>query len=235
MQKKICLIVPCYNEGRRLDFERFKTATNCYFLFVNDGSTDDTSSVIKDNCNDNIYLLDLPVNVGKGEAVRQGMLNVKHLTIYEEIEWLGFWDADLATSLTELHDFTLYASMFDQKIDAIWGSRVKKLGSDITRSALRHYLGRIFATFASIVLKLKAYDTQCGAKLFRKEIVEKYFKEPFISKWIFDIELLLRMKDANIIEYPLKKWEDISGSTLRIHSIALKTIYEVIKLRNKYL
>lgn len=232
--KKICLVIPCYNEAKRLDFNKFKSV-NCYYLFVNDGSNDNTLEIIKNNLKDNMFVLDLKSNLGKGEAIRRGFLHITQLPIFNEIDWIGFWDADLAAPLHELKDFILYEELFEQKLYAIWGSRVKILGSNIIRSPLRHCLGRIFAVAVAIVLKVKSYDSQCGAKLFRKEIVDKYFSEPFISRWIFDVELLLRMKNLNMAEYPLKNWKDVSGGNLKVHSIALRTMREIIKLRFKYL
>jgi len=70
------------------------------FVFVNDGSKDNTYQKLKLNFEDtNHFVLNLDKNVGKAEAVRQGVLFVQSLDIYPSIEWLGFWDADLAMRL----------------------------------------------------------------------------------------------------------------------------------------
>jgi hypothetical protein len=98
------------------------------------------------------------------------------------------------------------------------GSRVQLLGRRITRSTVRHYAGRIFATCASLVLGLPVYDTQCGAKLFRATpVLACILDRPFTSHWIFaDVELLARYLDAArtdghrapelIYELALKTW-----------------------------
>jgi len=233
--EKICLVIPCYNEAKRLDFEKYRSVkSNCYFLFVNDGSTDNTLEILKNNLSKNMFLLDLDKNRGKAEAVRRGFLYTKALPIFDELEWVGFMDADLATPLRELNNFVSYSKFYDEKIDSVWGSRVRKLGSKIERTAVRHYLGRIYATAVHIVLGVKSYDSQCGAKLFRKESIDEFFSEPFVSKWSFDVEILLRMKDLKIIECPVHEWKDVPGGSLKIPSVALRTLYDIIKLRLKY-
>ncbi|MBK8203646.1 MAG: hypothetical protein IPK68_15420 [Bdellovibrionales bacterium] len=87
------------------------------------------------------------------------------------------------------------------------------------------YRQRVFATLASLVLGLPVYDTQCGAKMFRREIAQSVFSEPLISRWLFDIELLFRIMttqeykekgSAMIHELPLNQWHDIAGSKLRL-------------------
>jgi hypothetical protein len=100
---------------------------------------------------------------------------------------------------------------------------VRRLGANIDRRALRHYAGRIFATLASLVLGMAVYDTQCGAKLFRADAaVARAFAEPFLSRWIFDVELLARLRretdgeplGTRLLEIPLPSWRDVAGSKL---------------------
>ncbi len=163
----------------------------------------------------------LDVNQGKSEAVRKGFL----FAMSGHYDYLGYWDADLATPLETLDRFI---RILDSNPTAllIMGARVKLLGRNINRRKVRHYLGRFFATWASFVLQMEVYDTQCGAKLFRNtEMVQKVFLSPFISKWIFDIEIIARLirllkksgEDItnHLIEYPLEQWEDVEGSKLK--------------------
>ena len=145
-------------------------------------------------------------------------------------DYLGLWDADLATPLDEIARF--FDVIKKRKVDCIIGSRIRKLGSSIKRKRYRHVLGRIFATIASWILKLPVYDTQCGAKLFKREAAKKIFEKKFISYWPFDVELLCRLKKynyKNLYELPLVKWEDVKGSKLSLFDF-IKVPIELIKI-----
>ncbi len=235
MQEKICLVVPCYNESKRLDLGKFNSAgKNLYFLFVNDGSTDNTSDILKKGLNNRIFLLDLEKNAGKAEAVRKGFLHLKGLPFFKEIDWVGYWDADLAIPLWEADNFILYAAHFGNAPAAIFGSRVMRLGSRIKRLFIRHIFGRIFATAVSFIFKIRVYDTQCGAKLFKRDIIEEYFNEPFISRWVFDVEIMLRMRKLDILEYPVIEWNDVRGGSLKIIPAGVRALADIIKMKQRY-
>jgi dolichyl-phosphate beta-glucosyltransferase len=226
MQKTI-LVVPCYNEARRLRTGAFVQATlddpALAFLFVDDGSTDSTRAELAQLCAlrpKQMTVLVLKHNVGKAEAVRQGSL-----AAFERAPAIvGYFDADLATPLSEISPMR---ALFDEpRVEMVLGSRVALLGCQIQRTARRHYLGRIFATAASLVLGLPVYDTQCGAKLFRNtERTRHIFSQPFSVEWTFDVEILARLLGSDIggsdphgrgpaVEYPLRRWRDVAGSKL---------------------
>jgi len=102
-------------------------------------------------------------------------------------------------------------------------------------------LGRVFATFASLILELYVYDTQCGAKIFKNNHeLKKAFSHPFLVNWIFDVEILARFKVIRMIsgsdvlenttlEYPLDEWTDIRGSKIKFIDF-FKAIIELIKI-----
>jgi glycosyltransferase involved in cell wall biosynthesis len=234
--EKVCLIVPCYNEEARLDMDRFAAGPACcLFLFVNDGSTDRTAHLIRKRLDERVFLLDLPRNAGKAEAVRAGMLHASRTPPLNEAAWIGYWDADLATPLSEVDAFLRFCRLLEEEqVDSVWGSRVYRLGSSIRRSYLRHLAGRLVATAAGFLLGLPSYDSQCGAKIFRREIVERAFSEHFISRWLFDVELIMRLKDFHVVEYPLQQWSDIPGSRLRIVTMGLRVIPDLVRIRMKY-
>lgn len=234
-QQKICLIIPCYNESRRLNIKQFYEALGgAYFLFVNDGSRDETLSFLRANQVEGMYILNLDRNRGKAEAVRRGMQHVKNLPIYEKCEWVGFLDADLSTPISEIQNFLRYNQAFGYNAHAIWGSRVKRLGSTIRRLPSRHLFGRAFATLTGFLLKASFYDSQCGAKIFKKEIIDELFREAFVSRWIFDIELYMRLKSYCIIEYPLNEWRDVQGGKVNIPKMLPRVLYDLIRIKRRY-
>lgn len=225
-QKKITIIVPCYNEATRLSVESFSTFINdnnyFHFIFVNDGSSDRTLELLEEI---NVLvpkqtsILSYTENRGKAEAVRRGVLKALKLPT----DYVGFWDADLATPLTELHSFAAVFSA-NNEIQIVCGSRVKRLGSFINRFIYRHYGGRVIATVISILLKLPVYDTQCGAKIIHRELAENVFRTPFISRWLFDVELFARtigklgrqQTIQKAYEIPLKTWVDTRDSKISL-------------------
>ncbi len=224
----IALVVPCYNEAARLnvlEFRNFAAQTRgVHLLFVDDGSRDKTLAVletVRQGNEANVSILSCPVNAGKGEAVRRGVL---HALDQFSPRIVGFWDADLATPLNAVLPL---AEVLDDKpaIEMVFGARVKLLGREVQRRAIRHYPGRVFATMVSMLLQLSIYDSQCGAKLFRvTPHTREIFSEVFLSKWIFDVEILARYTQklklspqqlgALIYEYPLQKWTDVAGSKI---------------------
>jgi len=125
------------------------------------------------------------------------------------------------------------------------GARVKLLGRNIKRKGFRHVLGRLSATIISIVLGVPVYDTQCGAKFFRvTELTGSLFEEPFVSSWIFDVEILSRLIKAHrlgfscspektVWEAPLDQWVHKDGSKIEI-SDYFTALYELFKIRRKY-
>ena len=242
---KVCLIVPCYNEEQRLDVPAFRSflrdAHELRILFVDDGSRDGTFRVLEAMAEEfpqSVRALKRDPNQGKAEAVRAGTLYaLRHFSP----EFVGFWDADLATPLCSVYQFV---RVLDARpdIEMIFGARVQLLGRSVRRQLARHYLGRVFAITVSTVLQLAIYDTQCGAKLFRVcEETEAVFAEPFLSKWVFDVEILARYQrlfrqnrrslESVIYEYPLEQWTDIAGSKVGAGDfvIALRDVFRIWK------
>ena len=166
--------------------------------------------------------LHLAQNGGKAEAVRQGFL----LGLGSGADYIGFWDADLATPLTEIESFCRILDSHPD-IEAVIGTRLRLMGHRIERRPLRHWLGRLFARTASLALAAPFFDTQCGAKLFRVTArTQQYFGRPFLTRWIFDVEIFARMKHLRrgtalprlgkvIYECPLDSWRDVAGSSLK--------------------
>ena len=131
----VSVVVPCFNEEKRIDlrsFEGFLSVNPSYkFIFVNDGSTDNTLSVLGELAqkSSSVHILNLEDNAGKAEAVRQGML----YSFSQGVEISGYFDADLATPLAEIP--RLVGVLKDEpSIDIVMGSRVNLLGREIRSS-----------------------------------------------------------------------------------------------------
>ncbi|MFT4522425.1 MAG: dolichyl-phosphate beta-glucosyltransferase [Bacteroidia bacterium] len=238
MQEGVAIIIPCFNEENRLqlaDFEQY--ATKYYILFVNDGSSDGTQTLLDEAENKRMYQLHLPQNVGKAEAVRMGMLHLRTLPFFEDLKWFGFMDADLATPLSEVELFFRFNQNFrNNRADVILGSRVGLLGAKVERSFSRHILGRLFSTVSDTLFKIGCYDTQCGAKFFKINYLEQIASKEFISKWIFDIEILMRLKQENavVIEYPVSTWCDVAGSKLKVHKVVWRVLLDFAAIKRAY-
>ncbi len=224
--KHAVIVIPCFNEAARLEpaalLSLLDTA-GVELLLVDDGSTDDTRARLHDLAmrgGGRVTVLELDVNGGKGEAVRRGL----EAALLDGALRVAYLDADLSTPPAEI--VRILQVLEDRSdIDAVLGSRVRLLGRRIERDALRHYLGRGFATAASLTLGLPVYDTQCGAKAFRRTpALLAALRTPFSSRWVFDVELLQRLLAGDegapglaasaFVELPLKEWRDVRGTNL---------------------
>jgi dolichyl-phosphate beta-glucosyltransferase len=234
-------VVPCLDEAARIDVRAFIALVDenasASLVLVDDGSSDGTLAVLRNIAGERpaqVEVIALPANLGKAEAVRQGLLRA----LSGGANIVGYIDADLATPPHELRRLADLARAGDY--DILMGSRVQLLGHSIERKHARHYLGRVFATCASLSLGLPVYDTQCGAKLFRRtEALEAALEKPFASRWVFDVELLARLirprqgiapvATARMREEPLLSWTDIPGSKLR-PGAALRSGLDLLRL-----
>jgi len=240
----VIIVVPCYDEEQRLDLAAFRAfALNGYrleFCFVNDGSHDDTLGVLQRlhaEDPERFSYVDQQPNAGKAEAVRRGVLAAAE----RRPDYIGFWDADLATPLRELPSFMeVFAAR--PEIEMVFAARVRLLGRQISRQTARHYFGRVGATLISSSLGLAVYDTQCGAKLFRmSEALVAVYSRPFLSRWIFDVEIIARFvkmwgRDRaarSIYELPIQAWHDVKGSKVKSHDF-LRALGDLWKIHRAY-
>ncbi len=152
------------------------------------------------------------VNGGKGRALKTGF----DLALASGFDYAGFLDADGSTSVSELRRAMEYfAARSQTPLAAVIGSRVALLGREVSRRAIRHYLGRVFATFVSLLFGARIYDSQCGMKLFRAAALRRHLDEPTDFRWVWDTELVLAMLGAGetVHEFPVD-WRETGGSKL---------------------
>jgi dolichyl-phosphate beta-glucosyltransferase len=242
------VVVPCFNEARRLNMRAIqdygRRTEIAELLFVNDGSHDETQELLAHLHRNNprrFSYLNLERNGGKAEAVRQGVL----AALRSNPDYVGFWDADLATPLADIEAFARVLDVRSE-IELVIGTRMRLLGHRVERQPLRYWLGRLFANTASLALGVRVFDTQCGAKLFRATSdLPQLFARPFLTRWIFDVEILARIAQSRrgndaaglrhvIYELPLDSWQDVAGSTVKRGDFA-KAIGEMARIYWTYL
>lgn len=221
---KTGIIIPCYNEAKRLDqkaFLEFINANADYHLcFVNDGSKDNTMEVLttmKNQAPNDITIIDVKKNMGKATAVRAG---ARYLYNRTEIANVGFMDADLSTDFKDFKDLVKTLKS-NNKLSVVFGSR-NSGGTGIERNFLRGLFSNVIKAFILSILGLPIRDTQCGAKVFTKAIIPVVYGEEFSSRWLFDVEIFLRLKayfgKQNVMsliqEQPLMRWVHVDDSKL---------------------
>ena len=215
----ICIIIPFYNEAARFPVNEFmeflRRDQETAFCLVDDGSSDGTGTILSslhEKFPERILITTLTGNKGKAVAVRTGMIAALH---HFPSGYFGYFDSDLSTPLEE--SLILRSSMKEKPtLEYSFGSRVGTLGARIERKLYRHLIGRVIATFISGILHLMVYDTQCGAKLFSRNLALQVFDKPFITRWLFDVEILARILgiygrhriEEVAVEVPVKSWID---------------------------
>lgn len=218
------VVIPCYNEETRILSKEFTDFTHSnlgyHLCFVNDGSTDNTLAVLNklsEGREDNISVYDCVKNGGKGEAVRQGVL---HLAKDSQLDYIGYLDADLSTDFKDFDE--LVKTIESSKFKIVSGSRMSRMGANITKESARKIISKTINLIIRNILGMSFNDTQCGAKIMDREIVNEMFKVKFITRWLFDVEIFMKMRKfygkekaiSYICEQPLKRWIHADGSKL---------------------
>lgn len=230
------MIVPCYNEELRFPFDYWVEIiekTQAIWFFVDDGSTDGTLKILNQLVSQNVFTVSLPFNSGKSEAIRKGFLEALERTEFR-IATIGYIDCDGAFSLEDIERF-LELARTEEQYAMLWSSRVRLAGSQIERSNIRHYIGRVISTFLWTGIPSKIYDTQAGLKIFRnKFFLPTLLEEEFKTRWFVDLEMYIRWltfesNQSIVREVPVKYWKEVGGSKVRISKAPyiLKEIYGI--------
>ena len=219
------IIIPCYNESSRLDLKSFieyaENNKHNILCFVNDGSSDttrETLAKIKSLEHENVHIYNLTKNSGKAKAVQQGALYLYNET---SVKTIGFIDADLSTDFQDYADL-LWAMKTNKNLKVIYGSRAATGENEIKRDGIRSIISAVIRLIIFCITRLKIQDTQCGAKVFERALIPTLFNEEFKTRWLFDVEILLRLKKEVTIkrfrhiflEKPLTRWVHMDGSKL---------------------
>jgi dolichyl-phosphate beta-glucosyltransferase len=228
MDQNLSIIIPVYNEEKRIfhtliRLRKFLKLNHivCEIIVVDDGSTDKTLAILQSFYRQ-IKILPTSPNKGKGAAVKTGILSAKG-------DYILFMDADLATSLKEIPQ--ILEDITEVDADIAIGSRNIDL-LNVKRTPLRLLVSKIFHFISNLLIPLDYTDTQCGFKLFKREIAQEIFKKTKINRWAFDLEVLFiaDLMNAKVIECSVE-WQDMAGSKLRIFRDAFFILKDMLKVR----
>ena len=236
---KVSIVIPAYNEGRRIKstlcayehfFQTFKQNTGLHYelIVVLNGCTDNTRAVVE------LLAAQFPIVIlsleqaGKGLAIKAGFLDA----LSRPNDYIGFVDADMATSPMAYHELIVHMEDYDGIIASRYmrGARVfpprpliKRLGSII-----------FYESLIKLLFHLPYTDFQCGAKLFSRKVIATVAPQLTIAQWAFDVELLYLCKKNGyrIKEYPTE-WNDQKESKLRLCS-GLRMLGSLIKIYIKH-
>src|SRR5262249_29880723 len=163
-------------------------------------------------------------HMGKGAAVRIGMLNAKGRLAL-------FMDADGATPLSEIPKLL---AAIEQGYDIAIGSRVSQQPgeAEIKTSLHRRLIGRIFAFFVNLLAIEGIADTQCGFKMFSREACAAIFSRQKTVGFAFDVEILYiaRQLSLSIAEIPVN-WIAQPGSKVNLVTDSIKMLMDISRVR----
>jgi hypothetical protein len=156
------------------------------------------------------------------------------------VDLLGFLDADLATIPEEWLQMAKYKELYPQ-FGAIVGSRIQRLGANIKRDDSRSLVSSIIKKFIRVILKTNFQDTQCGAKIFHRSLIPFLFSKKFMTPWLFDVEIFLRLQkkfgkttlQKGVLEFPLMHWTEVGDSRLKMKD-TIKIPMQLLKLHYQY-
>lgn len=238
MNPYLSLVIPAYNEGKRLlknldTIRLFFSSQNYAYevIVVNDGSQDDTESVVQryqQGWSQLLFLSD-SVNHGKGFSVRKGVLAASG-------DFVFFCDADLSTPLHECD--SLLAGLLKGN-DMVVGSRYLKRDKsasgqekEVSQTVLRRMTGRTFSFIVRSIVSPGVHDTQCGFKGFTRKSANALFSHQKLNGFAFDVEILYlaRKFGLKVSEIPVE-WHEDPSSKVSLFRDSMRMFADVVKIR----
>lgn len=232
---KLSIVIPCYNEAKRLgnsikkiiDYLHSQQIT-AELILVDDGSNDSTSTDMvrykKQYSNENIdiKIVSYSPNMGKGFAVKKGMLSSSGSVIL-------ICDADLSTPIDELDKLIYY---YDKNYPIVIGSRKIDSAKVLKKqNFFRQFLGLSFSKIASIMLNANVHDFTCGFKLLGSIEAKNIAKRMRINRWAYDAEMIAissalhyRIKEVGIV------WINDTASRVKLSKDIFVSIVELLKI-----
>lgn len=236
----ISIVIPAHNEEKRIGptleaygqyfHEKAKEKKLDWEIIVVINNTQDrTPEIVKKYSKKykGIRVIEF-VQGGKGFAIIEGF---KEALKNKKAELIGFVDADMATSPEAFYDLIKNINDYDGIIASRW-----KKGSKVVekKSIIRKLYSEVFNFLVRSILLLNYKDTQCGAKLFKREALEEIISELGLTKWAFDIDLLYKMKRHKFkVSETTTYWEDKAGSHITFRA-PIQMFVALIRLRLIY-
>lgn len=234
---RVSIVIPAHNEGRRLPpmllsygayFERLREERilDYELLVVINNSQDDTLRITQESqrANHRIRYLDLTPG-GKGFAIIEGFRDA----LKRPNDLIGFVDADRATPPEAFYDLI---TAMGPSTEGVIAARWKRKSIIIGQTPLSRVKSLIFNLIVRALFLFPYSDTQCGAKLFKRQAVEYVHDKMSITRWAFDIDLLYKLRKAGflVIEIPTT-WENKKDSRLNLIKGSLEMFLAVVRLR----
>ncbi|QSH40266.1 glycosyltransferase [Lentisphaerota bacterium ZTH] len=218
---KTALVIPFYNTGQKIQLgtlaEMLTDEPGLTLCFVDQGSTDRSASILEDFCNrfkERTVFLKPGGQLSFARAIYFGL---KKMLEDDNMGYVGYWDAEMATPLNVLFKFEKILKYTNLRM--VMGSRMPRLGSQIRTGFFSHLCRRAISNMVAFSLKLPVYDSQCHAKLIDAKLCRQLISMPFRTNMLFDVELIKRVNELYgrhktrqiVSEFPLPRWQEASN------------------------
>lgn len=225
------VVIPAYNEAERIVPTIGAIATHMSglgqlweLIVADDGSSDDTVSIVRALGLANVRVLETQANGGKGSAVRRGVLAARAPLVLVA-------DADQSTPIEQFDQllWEIYSGA-----DIAIGSRAAAGANVVNKSKMREALSRGLNVLVQTALGLRIEDTQCGFKLFRTEVATDLLREQYVPRFAFDLEVLYLAgkRGYRVNEVPVE-WIDAPGSTVDPLRVSIEFLATIARIRWK--
>lgn len=233
----LSLVIPAYNEERRIaeNLKRilqFLEAQPYTFevIIVDDGSRDRTIEIVRKIAQgkDRVYILKNGRNLGKGAAIKSGILQAKG-------KYLFFTDADLSVPIETISPFL---TKLEEGFDLAIGTRAKPGAIiEVRQPIYREFMGKVYTALSNWILGLNISDLTCGWKGFCRKTALDLFCQQRLTNWSFDSELLFlaKLKNYRVVEIPVR-WRNDQATKVRLRKDIMTSFLGLLKIRlNHYL
>lgn len=228
----LSIVIPAYNEEIRIIPTIGAIASHVSdfgfpweLIIADDGSKDNTAQMVEDLGFVNLRVLKTSKNGGKGNAVQRGMLAARG-------KYVLFADADNSTPIEEISKFI--QAMEQEGIVVAVGSRAAEGAEEANKSLFRHILSGGLRLLVRFVLNIGVRDTQCGFKMYTRDVAHQLHSAQTIMGFSFDLEILFL---AYKLRYKVKEipvsWVDAPGSKVDTRKEVQRFLRDIVNIRLK--